>query len=273
MAMSLVTYSPRAPLSEYVAMFWAWEDYNMPHSRERILPIGMMEITFDLDGGRFIVSDDASDAISFRGPMVVGPRSKHFVIDTSRSMSLLSILFKPGGALPFLNISGSELHNQHAYLDNFWGRDADNLYCQLLDAPTTAARFEILEATLLLRLQRVHVRHRAVVYALKLLQQVPHAQTIRDITNTIALSPPHFIRLFKEETGLTPKLFSRVQRFRYALDMITKYPTPNWTDIALTSGYYDQSHFINEFQTFAGIAPSQYAPQSREHNVNLPEPS
>ena len=31
-----------------------------------------------------------------------------------------------------------------------------------------------------------------------------------------------------------------------------------WAEVALTAGYYDQSHLINEFRSITGITPARY---------------
>ena len=58
--------------------------------------------------------------------------------------------------------------------------------------------------------------------------------------------------------GLTPKLFSRVSRFQKVIQTAHALDDINWTRIALDCGYYDQAHFIHDFQAFAGITPSEY---------------
>ncbi|MBZ0306962.1 MAG: helix-turn-helix domain-containing protein [Anaerolineae bacterium] len=267
----MLTYVPGAPLSDYIQMFWAWEGYHPPHPRERILPNGVMEITIDLNGNSFEIFDESNQQKSIRGPMVVGAQSKYFVNNTSSEMSLLSVWFKPGGVKQFLGVGGNDIHNQHIPLEILWGQSANELYCQLLEVQTAYQRFCILEQMLLKRLQHVHERHRAVSYALHLFRQIPQTQTIRSVTNTIALSHTRFIQAFREEVGMTPKLFCRLQRFRHALGMLAEPAPPDSLEVALACGYYDQSHFINDFQAFAGMSPSSYRPQSREHNTNLPE--
>ena len=41
------------------------------------------------------------------------------------------------------------------------------------------------------------------------------------------------------------------------------------TSIAYDCGYFDQSHFIREFKSFTGIAPSEYTSQAYPVSVTL----
>lgn len=266
--MELETYVPSAPLAEYVQMLWYWEGYHPAHPRERILPGGMMDITINLSDTPFRLDDGQIQRID--GPMAAGAQSQAFVIDTNQPMSILSVWFKPGGALPFFGTRGDELHNRHLPLETLWGRQARELYDHLREAPSSATRFRLLEQALVARLHQTRERHHAVKYALHLFRTMPHALKIGAIVDTLALSPTRFIQLFREDVGMTPKQFCRVQRFQRALRLITDRQVVSWGDVALTCGYYDQAHFINEFRRLAGITPAAYAPQSREHNTNLP---
>lgn len=266
--MTLVTHIPSPPLADYVEMFWHWENYHPPHPRERILPNGMMEITISLSDAPFRIQDRQTHSI--RKAMVGGMRSTPFIIDTMQPMSLLSVLFKPGGALPFFKVPGNELHNLHLPLEALWGWRAHDLYDQLLACSSPIGRFKVLERTLLAQLYHADEQHRAVRYALKLFRTTPNAPKISEVVDAISLSATRFIQVFREDVGMTPKQFCRVQRFQRALRLIADQPTINRVDVALTCGYYDQSHFTNDFHHFAGIKPSAYAPQSREHNINLP---
>ena len=50
---------------------------------------------------------------------------------------------------------------------------------------------------------------------------------------------------FKERIGMTPKQLGRNIRFKQVYKLIETSSHHNWADVALTCGYYDQSHFIN----------------------------
>jgi AraC-like DNA-binding protein len=48
-----------------------------------------------------------------------------------------------------------------------------------------------------------------------------------------------------------------------ATDHKTARPTIPWADWALDCGYYDQSHFINEFRTSSGMSPLEFLQRTR----------
>lgn len=269
--MPLEIYQPQSYLKHYVSMMWHWDEYNPSHSKELILPIGMMELTFNLADNTFCIENTHDQAIqTIRGGMIVGAQSKPFITHTHTSMDLLSVLFNFGGALEFFNVAGKTFHNQHITLDDVWGKQAtQDLYEKLCTVNTSQARFHILEETLLKQLNQNRQRHQIVDYALNKINNYPQLQRIKQITEEIGISSTRFIQLFKDDLGMTPKQFHRVRRFHHTLNTITSHQTQNWAEIALCCGYYDQAHFNNEFRHFTGITPSAYAPQNIAHNTNL----
>ncbi len=66
-----------------------------------------------------------------------------------------------------------------------------------------------------------------------------------------------FERKFKQFSGFSPKLFSRIIRFQSAIKKYDDKKMP-LTEIAYECGYYDQSHFIHDFKEFSGYSPMQY---------------
>jgi AraC-like DNA-binding protein len=263
--MNLQTYFPKPPLSHFIHQFWQVDDYQPPHPRERILPHGTMELVIDLTGEPMRIFAPSENR--FASAIVIGAHSDYYVVDTSRRATVLAVWFKPGAAMSFFNVSGRELHNLHVPLDVLWGAAGCDLYERLLEAKTTLGRFHILEGVLLDRLTRAKARHRAVPFALTAFEQ---AQSVSHVIDQIGISSPRFIRVFSDEVGLTPKLFCRVRRFQAALQLIVRCPSHSWVDIALNCGYFDQSHFINDFQAFTGISPTAYTAQYPDHPNNLP---
>jgi AraC-like DNA-binding protein len=72
------------------------------------------------------------------------------------------------------------------------------------------------------------------------------------------LSARRFTRLFSLEVGMTPKLFARVQRFQSVLQAMQEQ-VGDWTDVAQSCGYFDQSHLIRECRALSGFTPTELA--------------
>ena len=166
-------------------------------------------------------------------------------------------VFKPGGAFPFFKQPAGELQDTDVSLDVFWGAEAGYLREGLLEARTPEAKFCVFERALLARIVKPLERHPAVRFAVDSFQRCPH-RAISCVTDQIGLSERRFIQVFAEQVGLTPKLFCRVKRFQKVLRRVTGSESIDWTQIALSCGYFDQAHFIHDFRAFSGINPSSY---------------
>ena len=103
----------------------------------------------------------------------------------------------------------------------------------------------------------------------------------------------HLIAQFHTYFGMAPKTIARIRRFNLALEAINRvgrrdplsYPDGKpyldfqaggavctatkvairWADLALDCGYYDQSHFINEFKSFSGLSPLEFLRLTRHY--------
>lgn len=109
-----------------------------------------------------------------------------------------------------------------------------------------------------------------MAYALGEFRRLPHARTIAEVTRRVGLSPRRFIQVFKEEVGLTPKLFCRVRRFQKAIRRVYRGETVDWADVALACGYFDQAHFIKDFRAFSGLTPAAYLARPGRHPNHVP---
>ncbi|HEU0002222.1 MAG TPA: DUF6597 domain-containing transcriptional factor [Ktedonobacteraceae bacterium] len=268
------TYTPQPPLAAFVESFWLYEGYNPPHAKERRLPDGSMELVINLreDAIRLYDSQQHDQFRSVRGCVISGMQTKYVVLDTTDQASMMGIHFKAGGAFPFLDLPASELRDETVSLDEIWGATVNELRDQLREAQIPEIRFHMLEQALLAQIVRPLARHPAVTFALNEFQNTTHTRTIADVTGQIGLSSRRFISIFNKEVGLTPKLFCRIRRFQEALKCINGGKQIDWADIALTRGYFDQAHFIHEFQMFSGFNPGAYLLHRGEHPNHVPLP-
>jgi len=247
--------------------------------RERILPSGTSELVINLREDEIRIYDSIQTERYRRlsGAVLSGTYSGVFVCDATQHQSMLGVHFRPGGAFPFVGVSAAELTDAHVNLEDLWGSSTRLLQERLLAAATTRERFQLLEESLLERLRRFQRRHYAIGVALRRLALISGGSLTRDLAQEVGLSQRRFIQLFATHVGLTPKLLHRILRFQHARALAeaaerssrtrperqSLHGAIDWAEIAITCGYYDQSHFVNDFQSLSGLSPAEYIRQLR----------
>jgi transcriptional regulator GlxA family with amidase domain len=133
---------------------------------------------------------------------------------------------------------------------------------RLREAPTVSGKFHSLETGLLHVLQGTtenrRVLHASVQYALHAFRRLPHVRTVIDVSKEAGLSRRRLSQLFREQVGMTPKLYCRLVRFRKVVRHIAAGGPVDWADVALAGGYCDQAHLAHEFREFSGLSPGGY---------------
>jgi AraC-like DNA-binding protein len=266
------TRKPPPLLSEYVDWLWFYEGLFPPHRCERVLPDGSMELIVNLrDEPRHIFDPVTHQPIQdYHGSWISGAHSRFIVIDTAPNSSMIGVHFKPGGASAVLGVPASALQDQVVDLSALFNRAAATLRDQLLDATAPDQKFDVLQDWLVQKWSNQPRPHAAVTYALGRLAGCPDQITVSEVADEVGISRRHFIRRFTEQVGLTPKLFCRVRRFQGALNDLQRNGNLSWVEVAVGAGYYDQSHFIHDFQEFCGLTPTRLAETTVEYPNFVP---
>jgi AraC-like DNA-binding protein len=220
---------------------------------------------------RLAIQAAATHAQQFAdGAAICGPRSRSLIIERTAFDELLGIHFNPGGAFPFLGFPFGDLHGLNTTLSELWGEQrVSQLRCLLHEARSVEMKFRVLEKWLVRIANRPLKHHPAVAFAMKEFHTDPGLLSSAAMAERVNLSQRRFIELFRDEVGMKPKLFCRVQRFHAVIRMISNLDSVDWADVALTHGYFDQPHFIHDFQEFSGLNPTQYLGLRTEHLNHL----
>ena len=81
--------------------------------------------------------------------------------------------------------------------------------------------------------------------------------SIQALSEIAGLSKFHFARTFKRSKDMTPHEYTVQCRVRRTQRLLTETDMP-LSEIALASGFSDQSHCARRFRQQTGITPSQY---------------
>ncbi|MGK5072783.1 DUF6597 domain-containing transcriptional factor [Janthinobacterium sp. ZB1P44] len=205
-----------------------------------------------------ILCQDQQDA-SFAVGMMTAP----IAVISQGLVQTVAARFKPGAAARFFQLPLCELNDGRADLQQLWGRElaarlGDALWCEPL---SNAQRVSILQEYLLLRLRAAPPRHQAgaAEHAIAAIEAASGQIRVDGLAQQLGVSRQHLAQQFRQQVGISPKLFARICRFRAASQGLKRLAEqPDWAQVAVQYGYFDQSHLIHDFQDFARNSPEAW---------------
>jgi AraC-like DNA-binding protein len=263
-AVLYLEHTPAPPLSEFIRILWYARVRDAAHRRERVLPTGRVQVILNLSRD-FLLDCPEGEADRRMPPsLVVGARSVYEIVDTSDMADLIGIVFEPGGFGLFAADAVDLFSNRSVDLEDVWGAPVRSLRDQLRELRTPDARLRCLEEFLRARIAPRLTRHgplrsAEVTFALHTLDGRPGGLSVHEMARRTGWSERRFSQVFREEVGLTPKTWCRVQRFQRAVQQLHAGHDVRWAELALDCGFYDQAHFANEFRAFSGIDATTYS--------------
>lgn len=81
---------------------------------------------------------------------------------------------------------------------------------------------------------------------------------ISDLAKHFGINSRRLERIFNAETGLSPKMFSRIIRFNHAKRMIENNAEIKLSRLTYETGYSDQAHFSNTFRELFDYSPAEF---------------
>jgi AraC-like DNA-binding protein len=200
------------------------------------------------------------------GLATVGLMTTSIRVPAAAARSFFGVRFRPGMASSFL--PGAQLLTDETRpLDDLAGSAARRMFERLAESDSLEKMAGVMDQ-LLRPLDPPDVGER-VLWQLESAEVSP-ASSLDELIAESGLSVRHFRRLCLEKAGVSPKYLSRILRFRKAVQRmgaVRGLGQPRWADFAVACGYYDQAHFIREFQEFAGCTPGRFL-QSRKRGLH-----
>ncbi|WP_321475208.1 AraC family transcriptional regulator [uncultured Paludibaculum sp.] len=234
--MSYQEHAPPAALAGCVECFWTYEP-DPARPVQRVLPDGCEDIVFFPASGQLAA---------------VGTMTRAQMYTHSAPQTVVGVRFHPSMSRPILGVAGSELTDSMVDLGSLWGSPGEALQRRLSSTSSGEEALALL-AQALPPVEETPLQ-RMVLWVAE------HGGRVRmdDLARFAGLSQRHLRRVFLEQTGVSPKLFCRVVRFRSLVKSLSGVAEVNWADVALDHGYYDQSHLVNEFRELGGTTPAGF---------------
>lgn len=156
-----------------------------------------------------------------------------------------------------------EIADRIVAIEDIWGSAAAAVEERISAARDDGERVSLLEQFLTARLgTRPRRTNIAALAEYVLIHR--GGLSVEQLASDAGVSRQYLTRVFREDVGVTPKLYSRLARFRAALASMNSI-SQSWAGGAAELGFSDQSHFIADFKQFSGATPGAMVAERRFH--------
>lgn len=238
-----VRRSPAPELAHIIAHYWlvSWDLRGIdPHTAET-LPHPNAHAVFEPEGST-----------------VAGVHTAKFSRVLKGRSHAFGVKFTPGGLRPFLNAPVSSLTDRTVPVCHAFGSEIGALERILVSSDDENA---LISAANDFFCARVPPRDENMALAGQLVNRIlsePDLLTVDDLVAKTGVGKRSLQRLFNEYIGVSPKWVIRRYRLHELVERFNSGERPDYAQLALELGYFDQAHLINDFRSLAGYTPSQY---------------
>ncbi|WP_342088434.1 helix-turn-helix domain-containing protein [Dyadobacter sp. OTU695] len=252
-------FQPAKILAPYIRNYYLFESSEAAGYEDTVFPSGDMEIIFNLGNG---IWESYQQGQYEKNPPVElwGQVTRPLQIRSVGAHSMLGVRFFPHATSFLLDDEIGIFNDQVSDLADVMGKNISDLHIQLAESKAITARIALLDAFFTERLTRAPKkvqRLHKVGHILTSITQGASENNIGRIADTHGITTRHLHKLVYQHTGLSPKSFDKIHRFKTSLKLIGENKLP-LTSIAYDAGYFDQSHFIRDFKSFTGLTPTAY---------------
>ncbi|MCB9656043.1 MAG: AraC family transcriptional regulator [Sandaracinaceae bacterium] len=287
----MLVRGPSPALRPFVHVLWASEPSVGPAAQggalpwERMLPSGRAHVVLRLTGPslRLLAADTSRSPQVIRRAVVGGPRTSAYAKEAARGAETVGAQLSVGATRALLGVPGRALAGVHVPLDEVLGPVSESWCDELHALPSARARLLRFQALLTERLSD-HAPHAVVQHGIARLSDPLAAVSVQALVSESGYSHRRFLDLFEESTGVTPKRFARVVRFRATLAALQRgaggaglgrveKEGVRLAALASQLGYADQAHLTREFRAHTGITPARYQLAEPHQLYHLPLPA
>ena len=264
--MTYEKFNPTELLRPFVECYYVWES-QQKLEHEFIVespPSGHCSIVFNY-GDPYYLQNTKYNKLAVPKHFISGQSIYSYKLFLKGQIGIAGIVLKPAALASLFNLPAYELTEERVNLDNVFNLQLLQSYITKIETAANAKeRVKTLEAFLLNQIQIKEPKPDFIDEAANLIIEKKGLLSVNDLVENSCMSRRTFERHFFQKVGLSPKYYARIRRIGYICNLIAGKQKVNWKDVFYECEFYDQAHFIKDFEEFTGRAPQQYLQENTE---------
>lgn len=249
-------------LHPFVDRLWGWENTNGDIVQlPTLLPGTGAELYFHYrEPFRYAINPNRQEDCDFGHLFCI--RHRPIQLSPSPNIGFIAVRFKVGMIHRFTKIPGKELLDRTLSVSEIWGASGTALLRHLSYSSTQGEKLSLIQSFLTEHLMRESLDSVTEKAMSRLYRQCSWVY-VQHLAEDLNIGRRQLERRFKAFSGLSPIEIKGLSRFQHTARKLMLDASASANDIALANGYYDQSHFIHDFQRRINTTPQQYIEDAR----------
>jgi methylphosphotriester-DNA--protein-cysteine methyltransferase len=259
-------FGPAENLTPFVECYFGWES-NEPLEKELVVespPNGYCSIAINY-GDPYFLQNKKYEKLVVPPQFVAGLSIYTYKLTLRGNIGIAGIVFKPSALSTLFGLNAFELTEERIDLFSILPQDYVQKYvAQIRQAAKLNERVKLLEELLLQHIRLNKPEPDYIDTAANLIVEKNGMLHVYDLLKDSCMSRRTFERKFLQKVGLSPKYYARIRRIGYLCNLVAGKKKVNWPEVFYEAEFYDQAHFIKDFEEFTGRTPQQYLRENSE---------
>ena len=259
-------YQPAKDLAEYVHSYFVIEFDGKKALKDSIEeaekyrtnhPQGTVDLMFAVRGG-INLANFKDDEFQLSKIFVMAQQEGYFKIKFNPGSFIVGIVFYSEGFAKLFNFPMAELTNKGRNVEQELSEDYHVFHDQLSSIAKEEQIILGLNEFIRKQLSKVDFSFTKFDMLIRQIRDGQGSDKIPFLADQANMSERSLQRKMKSITGVSPKSYSKIVRFKSVLELIEGSTELDWQDILYQAGYFDQAHFIKDFKLYTGSTPSDF---------------
>ncbi|MBL7744391.1 MAG: AraC family transcriptional regulator [Chitinophagaceae bacterium] len=259
-------YQPTELLSPYVECYFIW-DSEGPLTETMVVespPNGFCSIVFNY-GNVYYLQNKKYERLQVPMQFLSGQSIYSYSLFLQGIIGIAGIVFKPAALATIFYLPVYEYTEERIDLYTIFRKEVIDKYVNEIKMATTEdQKIKCLEDFILSQYNLQRPEPDYIDSAANIIIEKNGMLQVSDLVKDSCMSRRSFERKFFQKVGLSPKYYARIRRIGYLCNLIAGKKKVDWPQVFHECEFYDQAHFIKDFEEFTGRSPGQYLKENTE---------
>ena len=253
-------FQPAEILAPFVECYFIWQT-DVPLEKELIIespPSSFCSIAINY-GNPYFLRNKKYERLAVPLQFVAGQSIYSYKLSLQGMIGIAGIVFKPAALATLFGLNVFEFTEERIDLYTVLPQDHIQKYVvQIKQTNAPTQKVKLLEELLLNHINQNKPEPDYIDTAANRIVEKNGMLHVYDLLKESCMSRRTFERRFFQKVGLSPKYYARIRRISYLCNLIAGKKKVNWPEIFYEAEFFDQAHFIKDFEEFTGRTPQQY---------------